>query len=81
MKTSRRVCLTCLCSAVALISPSANPLSELKAIASDGKERAVCRNCGGSGAIICKCRKLIAFNVDFYQNSCFSLRVINKSIR
>ncbi|XP_019152075.1 PREDICTED: protein EMBRYO SAC DEVELOPMENT ARREST 3, chloroplastic [Ipomoea nil] len=53
IKTSRRVCLTCLCSAVALISSSANPLSELKAIASDGKERAGCRNCGGSGAIIC----------------------------
>ncbi|XP_009781260.1 protein PHOTOSYSTEM I ASSEMBLY 2, chloroplastic [Nicotiana sylvestris] len=45
---SRRWCLTCLCSTGALISASGQ-----KAIALDGNERASCRNCGGSGAIIC----------------------------
>lgn len=47
--SSRRLCLTCLCSSIALI----NTTCELKAVAMDGKERAVCRNCGGSGAVIC----------------------------
>ncbi|KAI5675169.1 hypothetical protein M9H77_06119 [Catharanthus roseus] len=47
--TSRRVCLTCLCSSIALI----NSGSESKAIGMEGKESAVCRNCGGSGAVIC----------------------------
>lgn len=52
--TSRRQCLTCLCSTVALIvSPGISPDTEPKAIALDGQEKAVCRNCGGSGAIIC----------------------------
>ncbi|XP_021771968.1 protein EMBRYO SAC DEVELOPMENT ARREST 3, chloroplastic-like [Chenopodium quinoa] len=51
--TSRRLCVACLCSSIALISPSGKPLSRQEAIAAEGKERAVCRNCGGSGAIIC----------------------------
>lgn len=53
--TSRRLCLTCLCSTFALISTSAVSTSVPKAIAVDGKEKPVCRNCGGLGAIICKC--------------------------
>ncbi|KAL6966315.1 Proteasome subunit alpha type-2 [Sarracenia purpurea var. burkii] len=50
--TSRRQCMTCLCSTIALINIG-NSVSKSKAIALDGKERPVCRNCGGNGAIIC----------------------------
>mgnify|MGYP004712377421 CR=1 FL=1 len=53
---SRRLCLTCLCSTVALINISSSSVSGPKAIASEAKERAVCRNCGGNGAVICKFR-------------------------
>lgn len=52
--SSRRQCLTCLCSTVALIVAPGISDSDPKAIAFDGKEKAVCRNCGGSGAVICK---------------------------
>ncbi|CAH1441542.1 unnamed protein product [Lactuca virosa] len=48
--TSRRRCLACLTSSIALISNSSSPRG--KAIASDMKPG--CRNCGGSGAIICE---------------------------
>ncbi|XP_058199805.1 protein PHOTOSYSTEM I ASSEMBLY 2, chloroplastic [Rhododendron vialii] len=48
--TSRRQCMTCLCSAMVLINIG-NSVSESKAISMDG--RPVCRNCLGSGAIIC----------------------------
>ncbi|XP_023739785.1 protein PHOTOSYSTEM I ASSEMBLY 2, chloroplastic [Lactuca sativa] len=48
--TSRRRCLACLTSSIALISNSSSP--QEKAIASDMKPG--CRNCGGSGAIICE---------------------------
>ncbi|KAG8390105.1 hypothetical protein BUALT_Bualt01G0049000 [Buddleja alternifolia] len=51
--TSRRQCLTCLCSTLALIAAPGIAGSEPKAIALDGQEKAVCRNCSGSGAIIC----------------------------
>ncbi|KAK3030127.1 hypothetical protein RJ639_038876 [Escallonia herrerae] len=51
--TSRRWCLTCLGSTLALIKTSGTSNTEPKAIAADGKERPGCRNCGGSGAIIC----------------------------
>lgn len=51
--TSRRLCLACLASSLALISNSTSSHIEAEAIASDAKERPACRNCGGSGAIIC----------------------------
>lgn len=50
---SRRLCLACLCSTVSLISPSGNTSFRQEAMAAEAKERAVCRNCGGSGAVIC----------------------------
>ncbi|GFQ02510.1 hypothetical protein PHJA_002395000 [Phtheirospermum japonicum] len=53
ISTSRRRCLTCLCSTVALIVAPGISGSDPKAIALDGNEKAACRNCGGSGAIIC----------------------------
>ncbi|XP_015942265.1 protein PHOTOSYSTEM I ASSEMBLY 2, chloroplastic [Arachis duranensis] len=49
VKVSRRVCLTCMCSSAALSLIAAAPNSTAAA----GMEKAVCRNCGGSGAIIC----------------------------
>ncbi|XP_027366409.1 protein PHOTOSYSTEM I ASSEMBLY 2, chloroplastic [Abrus precatorius] len=51
---SRRHCLTCLCSTVVLIgSDYGRPVFVPKANAVDGMEKPVCRNCGGSGAVLC----------------------------
>ncbi|EEF30735.1 protein PHOTOSYSTEM I ASSEMBLY 2, chloroplastic [Ricinus communis] len=51
--TSRRWCVACLCSTMTLITNGGNSMFIPKAIALDGKERAVCRNCAGSGAVLC----------------------------
>ncbi|KAK4764674.1 hypothetical protein SAY86_025764 [Trapa natans] len=51
--TSRRWCLACLCSSIGLISNSRTSIAVPKAMTPDGKQRAVCRNCGGSGAVLC----------------------------
>ncbi|KAL3834847.1 hypothetical protein ACJIZ3_009583 [Penstemon smallii] len=51
--TSRRKCLTCICSTVALIVAPGISDSRKANAALDGKEKAVCRNCSGSGAVIC----------------------------
>ncbi|CAM0955053.1 unnamed protein product [Alopecurus aequalis] len=48
---SRRKCLACLC-AVTLISASGPTLLTPNGLAAD-MQKAVCRNCGGGGAIIC----------------------------
>ncbi|KAJ4971275.1 hypothetical protein NE237_004374 [Protea cynaroides] len=51
--TTRRWCLTCLCSTMALANISNGSIAASEAVALEGKEKPVCRNCGGSGAIIC----------------------------
>ncbi|KAG4984738.1 hypothetical protein AAZX31_10G278800 [Glycine max] len=53
---SRRNCLSCLCSTIVLISDCAMPIFLPKASAADGNgimEKPVCRNCLGSGAVLC----------------------------
>ncbi|KAK9125506.1 hypothetical protein Scep_014352 [Stephania cephalantha] len=45
--------LTCICSAFTLINTSGMSLSIPEANAFEGLDKPVCRNCGGSGAIIC----------------------------
>ncbi|CAM8889969.1 hypothetical protein QQ045_027048 [Rhodiola kirilowii] len=51
--TSRRLCLACLCSTVSLISKVGSSSIVASAAGLQGKEWSVCRNCQGSGAIIC----------------------------
>lgn len=51
---SRRKCLACLC-AVTLISASGPTMLTPNGLASDMMSKpAVCRNCNGSGAVLCK---------------------------
>lgn len=51
---SRRHCLSCLCSTIVLISDYAAPILVPKATAVDGMmEKPACRNCLGSGAVLC----------------------------
>ncbi|CAN0901652.1 Protein PHOTOSYSTEM I ASSEMBLY 2, chloroplastic [Linum grandiflorum] len=51
--TSRRRCLACICSTMALIGNSSISPSIPRANASDGRPNPGCRNCGGSGAVLC----------------------------
>jgi hypothetical protein len=55
--SSRRKCLVCL-GAVTLISATGPTLCTPNGLAADmnkpGIQKAVCRNCNGSGAVICK---------------------------
>uniref|UniRef100_A0A7N0ZUR7 Uncharacterized protein n=1 Tax=Kalanchoe fedtschenkoi TaxID=63787 RepID=A0A7N0ZUR7_KALFE len=51
--TSRRLCLACLWSTVSLISKSGSSSVAATATGPKADERSVCRNCQGSGAIIC----------------------------
>lgn len=57
---SRRKCLACLCANLALLNVSVFSICLPNGIALDmvdgtlEKEKTVCRNCGGTGAIICK---------------------------
>lgn len=62
VSTSRRLCLTCICSSLALISSAGTAVSLPNAMAMDEKEKAVCRNCGGSGAVLCECHFYIFFH-------------------
>ncbi|KAE8649480.1 protein PHOTOSYSTEM I ASSEMBLY 2, chloroplastic isoform X2 [Cucumis sativus] len=48
---SRRWCLTCLCSSVTLMKSYGGTVTEAIANTMDGKP--ACRNCGGSGAVLC----------------------------
>ncbi|XP_073100983.1 protein PHOTOSYSTEM I ASSEMBLY 2, chloroplastic-like isoform X1 [Elaeis guineensis] len=56
---SRRKCLACLCANLALFNVSVFSICPPNGIALDmvdgssGKEKTVCRNCGGTGTIIC----------------------------
>ncbi|KAE9618536.1 putative Heat shock protein DnaJ, cysteine-rich [Lupinus albus] len=50
---SRRHCLTILNSTLALLTASATPVLVPKANAADAMEKPVCRNCQGSGAVLC----------------------------
>lgn len=48
---SRRSCLTCLCSTMVLINTSGSSATIQNVM--DAKEKPVCRNCGGSGVVLC----------------------------
>lgn len=57
-RSSRRKCLICL-GAVTLISATGPTIHTPNGLAADmmskpGIQKAVCRNCNGSGAVICK---------------------------
>ncbi|MED6168423.1 Proteasome subunit alpha type-2 [Stylosanthes scabra] len=52
VRVSRRACLACMCSSAAM-SLIASAAPDSTAAPGPGMEKPVCRNCGGSGAIIC----------------------------
>lgn len=64
--------MTCLCSAMVLINIG-NSVSESKAISMDG--RPVCRNCLGSGAIICEYMLILFSGFVHYFVSCWIEKV------
>jgi len=55
--SSRRKCLSCLCTTLGLLIVSGSSIRTPNGLAldmMDVPDKPVCRNCGGSGAIICK---------------------------
>lgn len=74
MLPSRRKCLSCLCTTLGLITLSGPSITTPKGLAMDmrdgssGIEKPGCRNCGGSGAIICKESSLSS---SFHIHGCF----------
>ncbi|GAB2218335.1 hypothetical protein Droror1_Dr00001555 [Drosera rotundifolia] len=50
---SRRGCLACICSTIALSKSSGPSSSGVDAVALEGKQPSVCRNCQGIGAVLC----------------------------
>lgn len=70
--TSRRKYMTCICSSLVLINTPAVFAASPKGSGADvvngatATERAACRNCGGSGAIICENEALPLVPVLFF---------------